>query len=234
MDGRISSICLKDNGQNVFWQITLEDDEGNFIGNFGNDKYCSDIDFRKQTFFMMRILGSWDLLKIDGKEKSFPILVDNEFSRINCIANYNGDYLKFDYITGEFSKGSDCDISQFYEQKITGLYSRSGVFATSIEDKFNHRAVTGDMAYLGFTPIYPNQEDEKLEIYGAKYFKQFVCGVLSLCDVKELIQTNNFPEVSIKFDSKGEIIGIGDRNNTEYLYITELGYELIDGNLKKR
>lgn len=234
MNTRISSICLIRNSDGVYWKITLVDESGNVLGTFGDECNCDDINFRKQTFYLLKILNNWDLLKIDGQEKSFSVLVDNEFSRINCIANYNGDYLKFDYATGEVLTGSGCDTSQFFSQKISSLLSRSGVFTASIIDKYSHRAVSGDMSYLGFTEIYPNQDNEELEIKGSRCFKEFVCGILDLCNINELIQSSNYPEVSVKFDSNGNIIAIGDIEGNEYLYITENGYKLINGKQRKR
>lgn len=168
------------------------------------------------------------------KKKKFPVLVDNEFSRINYLANYDGDYLKFDYETGEVLCGSGCNNSQFYLQEISSLISRSGVLMASIIDDFSHRGVSGDMSYLGFTLIYPNQVSKELEVHGARCFRQFVCGILGLCNISELIHSNNYPEVLVKFDINGEIIAIGDINGNEYLYITENGYELIDERQKKR
>lgn len=231
---RISSISLVQNNGNLCWKITLIDDQDRILGTFGNEIYCDDINFRKQTFYIMKILNNWDLLKLDGLEKKFPVLVDNEFSRINYIANSNGEYLKFDYVTGEVLRGSGMDVSQFFLNQISSLVSRSGVLMASIIDKYNHRGFSADNAYLGFIPIYPNQNDKELEIYGSRCFKEFVYGILSLCNIKELIQSNNYPEVSVKFDLNGNIIAIGDIDGNEYLYITKNGYDLINGNQRKR
>lgn len=227
-------MYLVQNDNDLYWKITLIDDQGNVLGTFGDGIHCDDINFRKQTFYIMKILNNYNLLKLDGLEKKFPVLVDNDFSRINYIANSSGDYLKFDYQTGEVLSGSGCDVSQFVQKEISSLISRSGVLMASIIDKYNHRAVSGDMSYLGFTEVYPNQENKELEIRGARCFKDFVCGILKLCNMKELIQSNNYPEVSVKFDAKGNIIAIGDIEGREYLYIIEHGYELIDGERRKR
>ena len=50
MEAKISSIRLITDTKGWYWLITLVDDNGNIIGTFGNEKYCSDIDFRNQTF----------------------------------------------------------------------------------------------------------------------------------------------------------------------------------------
>ena len=223
-----------ENNSNLYWKITFIDEHGNFLGTFGNEIYCDDINFRKQTFYIMKILNNWDLLKLDNIEKIFSVLVDNEFFRINYIANSNGDYLKFDYETGEVLGGSGLDVSQFVPKQISSLVSGSGVLMSSVTDKYSHAGVSGDNAYLGFVPIYPNQNNKELEVYGEQCFKNFIYGILNLCGIKELIQSNNYPEVSVKLDSDGNIIAIGDIEGKDYLYITENGYELITGSQRKR
>ena len=69
MKAKICSIYLMHNVGGVYWKVTLIDEQGNLLGTFGDKVYCDDINFRKQTFYIMKILNSWDLLKIDGKEK---------------------------------------------------------------------------------------------------------------------------------------------------------------------
>lgn len=234
MNARINSIYLVYTDKGLYWKITFQDEHGNVIGTFGDENHCSDIDFRNQTFYLMKILNNWDLLKLDGQKKSFPILVDNEFYRINCIANTNGEYLKFDYATGEVLSGVGCDVSQFCKREISSLISQSGALFAEITDKFSRRAVSGDLAYLGFSPIYAGQATETQEQYGARCFKNFVCGMLKLCGVRELVQSNSYPEISLKYDSNGNVIAIGNIEGNEYLYITETGYELINEKQKRR
>lgn len=228
-------MYLVDNNNGLYWKITFKDDDGNILGTFGDGLHCDDINFRKQTFYIMKILNNWDLLKLDGQEKTFPVLVDNEYSYINYISNNNGEYLKFDYQTGEVLCGSGCDVSELVPKKISSLVSRSGVLMVSVIDNYSHRAVSCDMSYLGFSPVYEGGVvSEEQEHRGARYFKEFVYGILQLCGIRELIQSNNYPEVSVEFDSNGNIIGIGDIIGDEWLYITENGYEFVEKKRKKR
>lgn len=234
MNAKISSVLLIQNENGVYWKIILEDELGNYIGTFGSDEFSSDIDFRNQTFYLMKLLNNWDLLNLDGKKKAFPVLVDNEFYRIKCLANSRGECLIFDYVTGEVLSDKVCDISNFCKKEISSLVSQSGMMMASVTDKYSHRAVSGDMAYLGFSPIYPIYATEEREQYGASCFRKFVSGILNLCDVKELIQSDNHPEVSIKFDENGNVIAIGNKDGSEYLYITDNGYEFCEEKVKKR
>lgn len=227
MDARISSIRLIKNANGFYWLITLVDDNENIIGTFGDEKYCSDIDFRTETFYIMKILNNWDLLNLDGQRKSFPILVDNEFYLINRIANSDGEYLQFDHNTGEVIRGNGCDISSYCQKNVSRLESRSGVFMASITDKYSHRGVMADLAYLGFEPLYGSTVRKENEKLGATNFRTFVVGILELCNVNELIQSHNYPEVSIKFDSDNNIIGIGTIDQQEWLCISPTGYELL-------
>ena len=77
-------------------------------------------------------------------------------------------------------------------------------------------------------------DNKELEICGARCFREFVCGILKLCNLKELIQSNNYPQVLIKYDSNGNIIAIGDIDGNEYLHITSNGYEFVNENSKRR
>lgn len=227
-------MYLVQNNNNLYWKITLIDEQENVLGTFGDEIYCDDINFRKQTFYIMKILNNWDLLKLDGLQKAFPVLVDNPFSRINYVANSNGNYLNFDYQTGEVLSGSGCDVSRFIPKKISSLISRSGVLMAGITDGCSGRHVSGDKSYLGFAPIYSCQQNKELEICGARCFKEFICGILGLCNINELIHSNNYPEVSVEFDFNGNIIAIGDIEGNEYIHITENGYELINGKQRKK
>jgi len=234
MNAKISSIYLEENNNKIYWKITLIDEQENIIGTFGNEILGDDINFRKQTFYLMKILNNWDLLKLDNIEKKLPILVDNGFSKIKCIANSNGDCLKFDWETGEITYGKNCDISKFIPQNVSGLISTSGVLIANITVPLEARSIVANMSYLGFTELYPLQKDKELEILGAQYFKNFIYNILKLCNTKELIQSKNYPEVSIKLDKNSNIIAIGDITGNEYLYITENGYEFIEERKRKK
>ena len=227
MDARIGSIRLIKCENGFYWLITLVDDNENIIGTFGNEKYCSDMDFRTETFYIMKILNNWDLLNLDGQKKSYPILVDNEFFRIDSIANADGEYLRFDHNSGEVIRGNGCDVSSYCQRNISKLESRSSVFMASITDDYSHRAVMADLAYFGFEPLYGSTVQKEKEELGATNFRTFVVGILELCNVNELIQSHNYPEVSINFDSDNNIIGIGTTDKQECLCISPSGYELV-------
>lgn len=233
MKAKISSIKLNRHNDSFYWKITLVDEEGNIIGTFGDETNCNDINFRKETFYLMKILKNWDLLKLDGQKKAIPMLVDNEYGFIDYIANEDGDYLKFDYKTGEVLNGSGLDVSDFIEAGITSLESKSLSIIAEVSVGLARRGLIGSV-YRGFSPLYSREVTEEQEKNGARSFKEFVYGVLRVCKFSELIQSNTYPEVSVKLDSNGNVVAIGNLEESEYLYNSDNGYEFVEGEQKIR
>lgn len=227
MKARIKSIKLIEKEENVYWQITLSDEDENIIGVFGDEDYRSDIDFRNQTFYLMKILNNWDLLKLDGIEKKYPILVDATLSRIKSIANEKGDHFTIDGETGEITIEPGYNTKGLEPRVLSSLLSASGCLCVGVETNYSYQRMNSSgNVYCGFQPIYRKYVPKEKEEYGAKSFKIFVQGILKICGIDELIESERGPVVTIETDENGIITAIGNEEGTEFITISESGYSL--------
>ena len=231
-NGKIESIKLKTFGDKAFWHITIVDMEGNEIGTFGNIFLSDSVSFREQTFGLMQILNNYKLLALDGEDRKYPIYVDDSKYFISCIANENGDYLDIDPNNHmPISYGTGKDISKFNKRELSGFKSGSGcLLANTRADHFTQGLLI-DGVYFGCRGLYGPVKSEDVETAEicADNFRNAICGIMNVCNEKDLIKSDNYPEVTVQLDEENNITAIGSKDERLYLAFTGEGYEVMDG-----
>ena len=212
MLGRISSIKLINNDSNSYWEITIVDENGFEIGTFGSEDKSDSINFRKQTFGLLKICETTNLLSLGGNEIEIPVLTDASMTRVNAVCNEDGEYLSIDR-DANMELGFGYDTSKCEKRQITGLESKSGIISAQLLGDWSIQYFQAPMAYRGFKEIYDfpvSDEDEKT---GADYFQCFVTQILNIGKVKELIPNKNkMPVILVNVDDNGKINAIGNTN----------------------
>lgn len=217
MLGRISSIKLITKGENSFWSITVIDENGFEIGTFGDEEKSDSINFRKQTFGVLKVCECMNLLGISGNKIEIPVLVDAGMTRVNAVCNEDSEYLAIDKDANmEFGLGYDT--SKCEKQKITALESSSGVISAKLLGNWSVQYFQAPMAYRGFKEIYDFPVSDKDEKNGADYFQSFVTQILNIGKVNELIlDKSKMPIISVSVDENGKISAIGNANGDIWL-----------------
>lgn len=216
MLGRISSIKLINNDENSYWLVTVVDENGYEIGTFGDCNKGDSINFRKETFGIMKICNCMNLLNLSGENIEIPILVDAGMTRVNAICNKDGEYVSIDR-DANMAIGDNYDTSKCEEGKLVSLESSSGIISTKIERDFSVQYFQAPMAYRGFKEIYDFPVSDEDEKKGADYFKYFVTQVMAIGKVDDLVIGPNRPIVSIYLDDNGKIKALGNSNGDTWL-----------------
>ena len=217
MLGRISSVKLINKDNNSYWEITIVDENGFEIGTFGSEDKSDSINFRKQTFGLLKICETTNLLSLGDNEIEIPVFTDASITRVNAICNEDGEYLSIDR-DANMELGLGYDISKCEKRKITSLESMSGIVSAKLLGDWSIQYFQAPMAYRGFKEIYDfpvSDEDEKT---GADYFQCFVTQVLNIGKVKELIPNKKkMPVVLVNVDDNGKISAVGSPNGDVWL-----------------
>ena len=217
MLGRISSIKLINDNEKAFWEITVVDENGFEIGTFGDVEKSDSINFRKQTFGLLKICNCMNILGIGGNEIEIPIFVDSGLTRVNAICNEDGEYLAIDR-DANMELGVGYDISKCEKQKIATLESASGVISAKLLGKWSVQHFQAPMAYRGFKELYDFPVSDEDEKNGADYFQCFVTKILNIGKVNELIpDKSKMPIISVSVDENGKINAIGNANGDVWL-----------------
>jgi hypothetical protein len=225
MLGKISSIKLINEDDKSYWSITIIDENGFEIGTFGDCEKSDSINFRKQTFGILKVCECIDLLSIGGNKIEIPIFVDSSITRVNAVSNENGEYLAIDR-DANMELGFEYDISKCEKQKITTLESSSGVISAKLMGNWSMQYFQAPMAYRGFKEIYDFPVSDEDEKKGADYFQCFVTQILNIGKINELIpDKSKMPVVSVNMDETGKITAIGNANGEIWL-VDENAYSI--------
>lgn len=217
MLGKISSIKLIKNDDSYYWSITIVDENGFEIGTFGDESKTDSVNFRKQTFGILKVCECMNLLGIGGNEIEFPVFVDAGMTRVNAICNDDGEYLAIDR-DANMELGLDYDISKCEKQKVATLESSSGIISAKLLGNWSVQHFQAPMAYRGFKELYDFPVSDEDEKKGADYFQCFVTQVLNIGKVNELIpDRNKMPVISVCVDENGKINAIGNANGNVWL-----------------
>ncbi len=217
MLGKISSIKLINKDDESYWTITIIDEKGYEIGIFGDHEKSDSINFRKQTFGILKVCECMDLLSISGNKIEIPILVDSSITRVNAVSNENGEYLAIDR-DANMELGLGYDIKKCEKQKITALESSSGIISAKLMGNWSMQYFQAPMAYRGFKEIYDFPVSDEDEKKGADYFQCFVTQILNIGNINELIlDKSRMPIVSVNLDENGKINAIGNPNGDVWL-----------------
>ena len=213
MIGKIKNIKLQYTNEGAYWLITIVDQNDYEIGTFGTSDKDDAINFRMQTFGLMKILNKMNLFDLGNLSLKFPILVKRSAVFIESIANAHGYFFAVDK-EANMNFGKTDDLTEYETANITKFESGSGVLALKIENDYSMQYFQFPNVYLGFKPLYNFNIDKKFELDGANRFMYTVCSVLKLCNITDLLPQNDtiidYPQIYYVLDDNGQIQSIGN------------------------
>lgn len=241
MIGKIKGIKLNYTDKGAYWEIIIVDENDILVGTFGSAEKSDAINFRMQTFGLMKILNNMNLFNLGNQNKSIPILVKGNWVRVESIANENGEFFSVDR-NADMQYGMTTDLSAYELANIDSFHSKSGILALRINKDNSAQDFELPKVYRGFKQVYDVVVEKQVELLGAQEFLLAVCGILKVCKIEELLPQNaelsNLPLISYVLDNDGKIHAIGNLEQDYWLtnatdeYI--LSSELTVGNIKYR
>lgn len=228
MIGRISSIKLNKTEKGAYWLLKIVDENDIEFGMFGSAEKDDCINFRNQTYGIMRVLNNWNLFNLGNQDLSFPIYVKSTPTYIESVANSQGEYFSVDR-EANLSSGTKTDLSDYKLATIKSLESTSGCIAARIEEDYTIQYFQIPSAYKGFTPVYEYTAwKEEDELDGAENFLYTICNIMQICKIDELLPSEylsiNFPVINFTLDSNNQVKAIGNISQDFWLNDTEDGY----------
>ena len=238
METLIRSIELKklDNG-NCYWELTLIDEQGNFIGKFGNQNINDAINFRKQTFGILSACNCFDLVRLGSSNpKYLPILIkEKKFGGVEYISSIGGKNFKLgENCQYEITKSwnifnKNKEMKKYTIGQIERIVSQSGVFTIWLRTENYMTFFNTGQIYYGFgypLPASSENLDENYINQSALIFKTFIEGILEIYGTKDLLKLSEnkeieYPKISVNVDEKGNILSIGSLTSD---------YELTENN----
>lgn len=216
MNAKLISAKLYREDNDIYWELTLADSNDNIIGTFGSKS--DTLNFRAFTFGLTEICNNQNLFNLTNKRISSHILVKRSPTRIESIANDEGDFLTIDN-DAKISYGKGVNVDDYESGTLTSLTSKSGILMAGINIGFESQYFQAPSAYIGFKPVYDVDLSLEQQTFGANYFAAFIYHILKICKIDNLIEQNcsQCPEVSIELNNDGKIISLGDKNGKIWL-----------------
>ncbi len=235
MIGNIQSIRLCLGKENPYWKITLGDDYGNVVGEFGQEFFNGVIGFRNQTFGIMEICNCMDLLKLGNIMKENRMYVKKSALGTALIASETGDYFYQDPESGAIEIGSNYNITNLKKGDLIAIESRSGALCLTFKQGDSIEfGVSISGVYNGLKKIYDRKVSPLEELKSAILFTKTICWLLKNCQVTELI-TKDSPVRKVKYDvsESGKVKAIGNLEETSWITISEKGELILQDTYEK-
>lgn len=241
MQAFIKSIKLKKTkNRQSYLSASLCDEQGHYIGTFGNSKISDPVNFRTFLFGIMGACDCFDLLKLSAnspKEKEIEYYYLPNDSKI--IINENNLALAKHTNGGYFCSKLDprlerlCELKKVPREKghITHIKSASGVFLIGINSRCGFTNFVTNQIYYGFSYLWGKNENRKQEDIrlASAWFQSFIESVLKLYNTNDILKLNGpsiekLPSLQAILDNNGSIIALTNTDKTFTLYLQENEY----------
>ncbi|MCH5167302.1 MAG: hypothetical protein J1F35_05355 [Erysipelotrichales bacterium] len=243
MKALITSIQFKKiDKKHCYWSITLRDVHGNLLEVFDVPKLSDSINFRTQTYGILTITNSYDLLRIFTETPTpLPVYVGSDSTNKNqYIKNHKGDIFKFDEEEYGIDKVTKLIVGNKKTRKeinaeIESIVSKERSIDVGVKTKQDSKVFSSPQLYYGFGyPLSDYKESNKSTINTATdMFRTFIEGILCIYNTTELLDLGRsdaieYPIVEVLYDENGEINGIGSIETDDYLMIENGKYKIIN------
>lgn len=230
-------LCQID-GDEIFFQLSLVDENGNNMGVFGSPYLTSNVDFRKEVYGILEAVEEMDLLKIGGNEEAcIPIKFKcDRRDIVNEIHNDNNQTFHMNNLGEYVTEETKEDEREIFDGVINSIKSDSDTFMMNIRNpQFATSYVTSNIYYGFGYPFLSRTNNEELINKASKHYKEYIVNLLKFCGTDDLLriggEPTKYPETLIQRDELGNVIAIGSPNKDYHLRIVDDGYKMEKGKL---
>ena len=176
----------------------------------------------------MKILNNMNMFGFGEQKIEIPALKRGSFTRVESIANFDGEYFSIDQ-DANMSFGKIDDLSEYEPVIVAGFESKSGVLSLELKQKYSVQYFQIPEVYLGFDLVYDLDSDKERELCGANKFMFAVCSIMKVCNISDLLNFGNKNLlVSFVLDEDGRISAIGNLEQSCWLNNEDGKYILSD------